>query len=117
MKHIENRVYSDRQYIEIGALEAWHILLDIHNAVLYGYAENRLPEPGRPIDTAEAEQHVVNIEREWRSEKIKRDFSNDWSGAPPLTQMPLNARLYLHSVLRDEWNKHISSAGAKHFVL
>ncbi len=103
MKHIEPRVYSDFQYREIGALVPWHILLDIHNAVLYGFSQCRLPEPGRPIDVDEAEAHIVNIEKEWLAEKTKRDFSNEWTGAPPFTKMSKNAKLYLHTVLRDAW--------------
>ncbi len=106
MRHIEPRVYSDNQYREIGMLECWHILLDIHNAVLYGFSENRLPEPGRPIDVKEAETHVQRIEKEWEAEKLKRDFSNEWAGAPTLTRMPQNTKLYLHSVLQDEWRKN-----------
>jgi hypothetical protein len=106
VRHLEPRVYSDQQYREIGALEAWHILLDIHNAVLYGFTQCRMPEPGRSIDIAEAEDHVVNIEKEWLAEKVKRDFSNEWTGAPPFTKMPQNAKLYLHSVLRDAWKNN-----------
>jgi hypothetical protein len=103
MSHIEHRVYSDEQYHEIGAMGAWNILLDIHNAVAYGFVQNRLPEPGRSISLQDAENHVANIEKEWLSEKLKRDFSNEWTGAPPFTSMNMNAKLYLHSVLRDEW--------------
>ncbi len=106
MRHIEPRVYSDNQYREIGMLECWHTLLDIHNAVVYGFAENRLPEPGRPIEVKEAETHIQRIEKEWEAEKLKRDFSNEWTGAPALTGMPKNAKLYLHSVLQDEWRKN-----------
>jgi hypothetical protein len=102
-KHIEPRVYSDYQYREIGALVPWNILLDIHNAMVYGFAQNRLPEPGRAIDIYEAEAHVANIEKEWQAEKHKRDFSNEWTGAPPLSRMPVNGKLYLHSVLCDAW--------------
>ena len=83
---------------------AWEILLDIHNAIAYGFIQNRLPAPGRPISIQEAENHMVNIEKEWLSEKLKRDFSNEWTGAPPFTSMDINAKLYLHSVLRDEWS-------------
>jgi hypothetical protein len=111
VKHIENRVYSDHQYVEIGAMGAWNILLDIHNAVVYGFSQYRLPEPGRPIDVAEAEKHVANVEREWLSEKLKRDFSNEWTGAPPFTTMAPEAKLYLHSVLRDEWSNNTTSPG------
>jgi hypothetical protein len=106
VRHIEPRVYSDQQYIEIGALEPWKILLDIHNAVVYGFVQNRLPEPGRPIDTAEAEDHIANVEKEWLAEKVKRDFSHEWTGAPPFTKMSQNAKLYLHSVLHDEWQNN-----------
>jgi len=101
MRHLERRVYSDYQYREIGVLGLWNTLLDIHNAVLYGFVQNRLPEPGQAIDLAEAEEHVANVEKEWQAEKQKRDFSNEWTGAPPLSSMPVNAKLYLHSVLRD----------------
>jgi hypothetical protein len=103
VNHIERRVYSDHQYIDIGALDAWHILLDIHNALVYGFIDNRLPEPGRSIDVTEAEEHVANVEKEWQSEKMRRDFSNDWTGSPPFSTMPVNAKLYLHSVLHDAW--------------
>jgi hypothetical protein len=103
MSHIEHRVYSDEQYHEIGAMGAWNILLDAHNAIAYRFIQNRLPQPGRPISIQEAEYHVANIEKEWLSEKLKRDFSNEWTGAPPFTSMSPNAKLYLHSVLKDEW--------------
>ncbi len=103
MRHIEPRVYSDNQYREIGMLDCWYALLDIHNAVVYGFAQNRLPEPGRKIDVAEAEVHIYHVEKEWEAEKLKRDFSNEWTGAPSFTRMPLNAKLYLHTVLRDAW--------------
>jgi hypothetical protein len=106
MRHIEPRVYSDNQYREIGMLDSWHTLLDIHNAVMYGFVNNRLPEPGRPIEVKEAETHVQHIEKEWEAEKLKRDFSNEWTGAPPFTRMPVNAKLYLHTVLQDEWRKN-----------
>ena len=103
MSHIEHRTYTDEQYEYIGMLESWTILLDIHNAVQYGFAENRLPEPGRTIDVEEAEKHVRNIEKEWSLEANKRDLDNVWTGAPPFSRMPVNAKLYLHSVLRDAW--------------
>ena len=103
MKHIETRTYTDEQYQYIGMLECWTILLDIHNALQYGFVQCRLPEPGRSIDVEEAEDHVNHIEREWRAEKLKRDFSNEWAGSPPLSNMSTNAKLYLHTVLRDAW--------------
>jgi hypothetical protein len=106
LKHIEPRVYSDYQYREIGALVPWYILLDIHNAIAYGFVRNRLPEPGRSIDVAKAEAHIENIEREWQAEKLKRDFSNEWTGAPPFSALPLNAKLYLHTILRDAWQAY-----------
>jgi hypothetical protein len=106
MKHIEPRVYSDNQYQEIAMMDCWYTLLDIHNAVQYGFVDNRLAEPGRTIDTQDAEIHVAHVENEWEAEKQKRDFSNEWTGAPPLTKMPLNAKLYLHTVLVDEWSKN-----------
>ncbi len=108
MSHLERRVYSDQQYQEIGAMGAWNILLDIHNAIAYGFIGCRLPEPGRPIDIAEAEAHVANIEKEWTAEKLKRDFSNEWSGSPNFSAMPKDAKLYLHSVLVDEWKHNMS---------
>ncbi len=116
MRHIEPRVYSDQQYIEIGALEMWKTLLDIHNAVVYGFAQNRLPQPGRPIDVKEAENHIAHVEEEWQAEKVKRDFSLEWTGAPPFTKMPQNAKLYLHSVLRDEWQKSEEKQKSPTFV-
>ncbi len=103
MNHIEMRVYPEQQYREIGALEAWNTLLDIHNSMVYGFVQNRLPEPGREIDVAEAEDHVANVEKEWDAEAKGRDPAKQWSGSPPFTQMPINAKLYLHSVLRDSW--------------
>ncbi len=106
MSHIEHRTYTDEQYQYIGMLDSWTILLDIHNALRYGFAQYRLPEPGRSIDIEEAEDHVKRIEREWRAEKLKRDFSNEWAGAPPFSTMSINAKLYLHSVLRDAWRKN-----------
>ncbi len=105
MKHIETRTYTDEGYKFIGMFESWNILLDIHNAVLYGYTDCRMPEPGRDIDVNEAEDHVANIEKEWEAEKAKRDFCNDWTGSPPFTSMPLNTKLYLHSILRDAWKR------------
>jgi|WetSurMetagenome_2_1015567.scaffolds.fasta_scaffold821761_2 hypothetical protein len=101
MSHIEPRVYPEWQYREIGAFRAWNILLDIHNAVLYGFAGNRLPEPGKSINVAEAEAHVVNIQKEWEAEARGRDLSHEWTGSPPFTSMPQNAKLYLHEILQD----------------
>ncbi len=100
MNHIEPQAYTDLQYRQIGELGAWHTLLDIHNAVLYGFINCRLPQPGRSVDVAEAEAHIASIEREWEAESLRRDTTHQWSGAPPLSNMPLNAKLYLHSVLR-----------------
>ena len=104
MSHVETRTYSDESYESLGVMGCWGILLDIANAVRYEFTQNRLPEPGRAIDVAEAEAHITNIEKEWSAEKIKRDFCNRWAPAPSFSTMPLNAKLYLHSVLRDEWN-------------
>ncbi len=87
-------------------LECWHTLLDIHNALVYGFIQNRMPEPGRTIDIEDANIHVYHIEKEWEAEKLKRDFSNEWSGAPPFSRMPSNAKLYLHTVLRDLWREN-----------
>jgi hypothetical protein len=105
MRHIETRTYTDEGYKFIGMFESWNILLDIHNAVMYGFADCRLPEPGKEIDVNEAEAHVANIEREWVAEKMKRDFCNDWTGGPPFSTMPLNTKLYLSSTLRDAWKR------------
>lgn len=118
MRHIEPRVYTDLQYREIGMLDCWHTLLDIHNAVMYGFVDNRLPEPGRPIDVDDAEIHVYHVEKEWEAEKLKRDFSNEWTGAPSFTNMPLNAKLYLHAALRDDWKKNRvgESPGSSNYV-
>jgi len=107
MSIYEPRLYTDEGYLSIGMLDCWHILLDINNAVLNGFAENRLPEPGREIDVSEAEAHIANIEKEWEAEKVKRDFSNEWTGAPPFTRMPQQAKLYLHMVLRDSWKENV----------
>jgi hypothetical protein len=101
MNHIEPREYSDIQYREIGVLGHWNILLDIHNALVYGFVQNRLPEPGRSIDVAEAEAHVASIEKEWEAERLRRNSTQQWTGAPPFSVMPVNAKLYLHSVLRN----------------
>ena len=101
MNHIERQIYSEEQYHQIGMFESWNILLDIHNAVMYGFIETRLPEPGRPIDIKETEDHIANIEKEWREEKERRDPSNTWSGAPQFSKMPIEAKLYLHSILQD----------------
>lgn len=103
MSHIETRSYTDEGYQSLGMLGCWTILLDISNALRYGFEQNRLPEPGAAIDITEAENHISNIEKEWAAEKAKRDFSNQWAAAPPFSSMPQNAKLYLHSVLREEW--------------
>ncbi len=50
----------------------------------------------------DAETHVARIENEWKEESLRRDPVQQWTGAPPLTQMPLEAKLYLHSVLNVE---------------
>jgi hypothetical protein len=102
MNHTERREYSDFQYRQIGMLGNWHALLDIHNAVRYGFLQYRFPKPGKPIDTEEAEAHIVRIEKEWREESLRRDPGQQWTGAPPLTKIPLDAKLYLHSVLNKE---------------
>lgn len=101
MNHIERRIYPEEQYRQIGMVESWGILLDIHNALQYGFIQNRLPEPGRPIDAEETEAHVFNIEKEWREEKERRDSSDNWAGAPKFSRMPQQAKFYLHSILRD----------------
>jgi hypothetical protein len=110
VSHIETRTYTDEGYRSLGMLGCWSILLDIANAVRYEFAQNRLPEPGKAIDVAEAEAHISNIEKEWAAEKSKRDFSNQWSSAPPFSAMPQNAKLYLHSVLRDEWHDNVKDS-------
>lgn len=102
MNHIEPRVYTDDQYRRIGVLGAWNTLFDAHNAISYGFIKYRLPEPGKPIDVAEAEAHVIRIEKEWEAERQRRDPTQQWTGAPPFSTMPLNAKLYLHSVLHGE---------------
>ncbi len=101
MSHIEPHLYTDEQYQRIGMLDAWHTLLDAHNALLYGFIQNRLPEPGKAIDITEAENHISRIEKEWEAEKQIRDSGHQWTGAPAFSTMPLNAKLYLHSVLLD----------------
>ncbi len=102
MNHLERQAWPDAEYQRKGVRSAWNTLLDAHNAVLYGFIQYRLPEPGKPIDVAEAEAHVDRIEKEWQAESQRRDLAHQWSGAPPLTSMPLNAKLYLHSVLSSE---------------
>jgi hypothetical protein len=106
MRHLEKRVYHDYQYTNIGALVPWTILLDIHNAILYGFAQYRWPEPGRSIDIEVAEKHVAKIEQEWRFEAHMQDLDQEWTGAPPLSTMSKEAKLYLHSVLQDAWQDH-----------
>ena len=101
MNLIEPRVYSEYEYLQIHALELWEILLDIHNAVLYGFAHNRLAEPGKPINVTEAEEHILNIQHEWDQEARVRDLDHEWTGAPPLTSLPDNAKQYLHSRIRE----------------
>ncbi len=101
MSHIEPWVYSERQYRELGTFRAWNILLDIHNAVVYGFEKNRMPEPGKDISVAEAEAHVTNIQKEWELEAKGRDLGLEWSGSPPFTKMSQNAKLYLHEILKD----------------
>jgi hypothetical protein len=113
MKHIETRVYRDYQYREIGALEPWNVLLDIHNAIVYGFSQYRLPEPGRLIDIEESESHVLNIQSEWEAEAKKRDLDHNWTGSPPFSNLSTNAKLYLHSVLKDAW--HTSSTDERNF--
>lgn len=103
MSHIEKWVYPEQQYVEIGALEPWNLTLDIHNAIRYGFINNRLPQPGRAIDIKEAEAHIANMEMEWAKEAQGRDPSGQWTGPPPLSNMPQNAKLYLHTVLQDSW--------------
>ncbi len=102
MNHIERREYSDFQYRQIGMLSNWHALLDIHNALRYGFIQYRLPKPGKSIDTEEAEAHVVRIEKEWKEESLRRDPGQQWTGAPPLSRIPIDAKLYLHSILNKE---------------
>ena len=102
MNHIEPHVYTEDQYRNLGVFNAWNILLDAHNAVVYGFVKYRLPEPGKAIDVAEAEAHIAHIEKEWEAERQKRDPSHQWTGAPPFTAMPVNAKLYLHSVLAEK---------------
>ncbi|MBI2869872.1 MAG: hypothetical protein HYX96_08620 [Chloroflexi bacterium] len=102
MSHIQAQDYSDEEYIRKGVLGAWRILLDAHNAVMHDFIRYRLPQPGRPIDVTKAEAHVERIEREWEAERYRRNLGNRWTGPPPFTRMPLNAKLYLHSVLGDE---------------
>lgn len=99
MNHLEPREYSDIQYLQIGMLRNWNFLLDIHNAMRYGFIQYRLPKPGKPIDPGQAEAHIEHIGKEWKEESLRRDPGHRWTGAPPLTKMPLNAKLYLHSVL------------------
>lgn len=99
MNHIEPRICTEHQYRQMRMLSAWATLLDIHNAIVYGFVQYRLPEPGKPIDVAEAEAHVAHIEKEWEAESQRRDLDHQWTGAPPFSKMPLNAKLYLHSVL------------------
>jgi hypothetical protein len=101
MNHIERQAYKDELYQQVGVLGAWNALLDAHNAVLYGFVQYRLPEPGKSINVLEAEAHVARIEREWESEGQRRDPYRHWAGAPSFSTMPLNAKLYLHSVLLD----------------
>jgi hypothetical protein len=108
MRHIEPHIYQDNQYTRIGALVPWTILLDIHNAIRYGFTQYRLPEPGRTIDIKEAERHVAQIEREWRIEAEARDIKHEWTGAPPFSKLPTETKLYLHSVLRDAWQEYRS---------
>ncbi len=102
MSHMEPREYSDVQYRQIGMLGNWNILLDAHNAMRYGFLQCRLPKPGKPIDIMEAEAHIARIENEWEVESLRRDPTRQWTGAPPFTKMPLDAKLYLHSVLNGD---------------
>ncbi len=102
MNHLERQAWPDDEYQRKGVRSAWNFLLDAHNAIQYGFVQCRLPEPGKPIDVAEAEAHATRIEKEWQAESQRRDLTHQWTGAPAFSAMPLNAKLYLHSVLSDE---------------
>ena len=94
--------WTSDEYYRVGQWENWKNLLDICNAIRYGFDACRLPKPGEPINVQEAEKRIKQIEWEWQKEANKRDAGKK---APKFTELNINAKCYLHTILtRPEMN-------------
>lgn len=93
-------------YDAIGAWGAWNLLVEAANALEFGFAKYRLPTPGKPISVDAALADVQRIQNGWQKEANIRDRGGNYSGAPHLTELPLNAQFWLHERLEEE-RRHI----------
>ena len=94
----ERQFYTKDSYIAIGQWDNWCNLLDMANAVRYGFTQYRLPKPGQPIDVQDAEKRVKHIEEEWAWECGRRggEFERP---SPDFSSLSIEAKCYLHSIL------------------
>ena len=83
--------YNTRQ------LAQWKGLLDIDNAIAFGFAKNRMAMPGEIVKRDDVLQHMEHMEHEWEKEACIRTGSKAHS--PKFTTMTIRAQEYLHSIM------------------
>ena len=95
----EKEYWTERAYVLRGQLENWNNLLDMANAIRYGFAQYRLPKPGQAIDVVEAKERAEHIEKRWEIEGTGRRDDSVEEKSPAFAQLPIEAQCYLASVL------------------
>jgi hypothetical protein len=104
--------WAEEQYVWVGQLDNWKNLMDIANAMRFGFAKYRLPKPGVEIDVEQAQSYVDHIEKEWQREAEHRTLMVDpWKGAPKLTQLPQLAQEYLSGVFESRTPRIVEPEG------
>ena len=94
----ERQFYTKDSYIAIGQWDNWCNLLDMANAVRYGFTQYRLPKPGKAIDIQEADERVKRIDREWAAEHAVRGKVFE-KPCPDFSACSMEEKCYLHSIL------------------
>ena len=100
------RIASDDYYKSQGQYKNWMTLLDMCNAMRYGYTKYRLPEIGKKIDIKAAERRMETIEREWQRELDTRT-QKVYRTVPRFTRLSDANKMYLHCALpKSGWTEY-----------
>ena len=94
----EPNFYDRSEYVSVNQWENWVNLLDMANAVRYGFSQYRLPKPGQPIDIQESIKRVERIDEEWAYEHRTRGKIFE-KPCPDFSSCSIEAQCYLHSIL------------------
>ena len=99
---VESNMWPQYDYTKKGTWTRWLTLLDMDNSIRHGFSQYRLPTPGKQVDVGSSLRHAETIELEWAKECATRNREGQYSGAPPVTALPLQAKVYLHQVIEEQ---------------